>query len=227
MVGAGVAEQVSIRVPVRHRAALQALAAVDGSTGTSLVDVIQRVPEPVSVTALEEEFRRAGLPADTGELLTALMSMERTRASHGWDVADLAKAVASSSELNVPEDRRSAFSELLLAILGQPVLRRAAKARGLARAHERILHTSRVLTDWRPVYDDDVSAVPPAAVLVHQLELTVHSSVGETQVIYVSLGDDDLGKLRSDIDRALSKSTSLQGFAELTGVPLYLFGAGS
>ena len=205
---------------------MQSLAAIDASTGEALVDAIRSVPEPLSVRALEEDFRRAGLPAAAGELLTSLMSMERTRASHGWDVADLANAVASSSELNIPEDRRPAFSELLLAILGEPVLRRAAKARGLARAHERVLHTSRVLTDWRPVYDEDVSGDPPAAVLVHQLELSVHSSAGESQVIYVSLDDDDLSTLRSDIDRALSKSSSLQSFAEHTGVPLYVFGAG-
>jgi len=135
----------------------------------------------------------------------------------GYEVAE---AVAVARELELPDVQRQGFQKTFEELISLPNIRHMAKVSILRSAAERLVHTTRILTDVRPIFDDDADDGPAGAVIMHQLEMSVWTE-GRHLEMYFALDEDDLVKLQSDVRRALDKGKTLQGFLDRAGLPVH------
>ena len=88
-------------------------------------------------------------------------------------------------------------------------IRTTNKAELLIREFEKIFLESRIITDIRLVYQEDISVQAKHAVLVHQLRIT-YGSNDEDKNIIIAMDGDDLAILKKDILRAEEKEKMIR-----------------
>jgi hypothetical protein len=95
-----------------------------------------------------------------------------------------------------------------------------AKAKELATDSERLFASSRILTDFRPIFSDNLDETIEAGVVLHQLRITYHKEESEHPEFFVSLDSEDLRKLKETIVRAEKKEEKLKKELESKGISL-------
>jgi hypothetical protein len=102
-----------------------------------------------------------------------------------------------------------------------PVIEVAAKVASLLYDHKCIYVASRILTDFRPLFDEvDKPSELQAGVIFHTLRLTTLAD-GEHQALYVVLDSTDLFSLRHTVERAIAKDRLLRERLEALQLPLF------
>jgi hypothetical protein len=103
------------------------------------------------------------------------------------------------------------FRRFLLAALSlENTLGTAAKAGHVLTQHERIFHNAQILTDVRPIFHQDVSERPGAALIVHMLRMTQRNNHGNYTDQFFALDSNDIRKIKALIERALKKEETLK-----------------
>ncbi|WP_191496159.1 hypothetical protein [Mycobacterium simulans] len=106
----------------------------------------------------------------------------------------------------------------LFALLQSATVRRFAKALTLHNEYERIVTDTRILSDIRPVFDDDEGDPAIEAVIVnHTLRFSYTAGDGDHE-LHFALDASDLKKLKAQIERALEKDKASQALAETANV---------
>lgn len=82
------------------------------------------------------------------------------------------------------------------------------KASFLLAERENLLISARVISDVRPVFEDDLAA--PSALIINSLRLEYQSGEDKS-TIFVAIDDDDIDMLITQLERAKRKNTSLKG----------------
>jgi len=200
-----------IHLPPDTVEALEPLRALSDDDIARLVAVLDREP-PIVVRRHLLETAQRELPDALGipELLDALIDIETTRFGNRWSHAEAAFGVAESWAAETHSEAiRDAFEQRLLRLLTTQSLPVAAKAIDIFLSHERLYDSGRIVTDIRPVFSDDPTEPPGAAVLVHVLQLAFTES-GERRLFFVALDDADLAQLDEIVHRAKDKSLTLR-----------------
>jgi hypothetical protein len=86
----------------------------------------------------------------------------------------------------------------------------AAKAGHILTQHERIFANARILTDIRPIFHQNVTDKPEAALIIHMLRMTQRDSQGRLLDQYFALDSNDIRKIKVLIDRAIKKEETLK-----------------
>jgi hypothetical protein len=163
--------------------------------------------------------------SDVEEMVTALLHLHSVRDVRESPVADLAESVALGLErdpLNgdteTPPEDNEVFRERLTDALSVNQLRIIARAAGLRFENEHSLTGTRVVTDIRPVFEQENPHEPPAgAMVVHTLKINYIAS-GEENSFFVSLDAEDIRELTEQLQRANSKTESLQAVLKAADV---------
>jgi hypothetical protein len=206
---------------VNHQKALRALSDLDSDEVATIHGSLVALREPAHRDQLHGAFEKTLDDPDTaGSLVEALLAMEVLRSSHGFEYGDIASAIATADDMEVDDHKRGPLESALKELLPIHQLARAAKAYDLSTAYERQFHISRVLTDIRPIFDEQISTKPVGALVVHQLELRGYVN-GRLRSSYWAMSNDDLSKLRDQIDRAINKSTVLSELLSGDEVPVH------
>lgn len=101
----------------------------------------------------------------------------------------------------------------LAKLMSLKALTQFAKALDLRNVYENILHTSRILTDIRPVFDDDeIEDEVEAAMVNHILQLKYRTGEGDSRELHLAVDATDLRALQKQIDRALKKEQAGNSF---------------
>jgi hypothetical protein len=209
-----------LQVPFRHRAALTQLGKLSELDVARLLELVSSSAEPLVPKAVIESLRLPGV-TDVDILIDSLFTLEQLRAAHDWPRSQLADAVASADELALEGDERKRLAETLERLLSAAPFLRAAKAADLMRSHPESVHTVRILSDVRPVFDDEISEAPVGAVIMQQLEIEVLTPSGP-ETIYLAADDRILLRMKQQIERALEKSRALSGFLVQSEIPIHV-----
>ncbi len=150
---------------------------------------------------------------DRDDIVETVLSLHRVRAfaevSADEFVSDVCDALAGGKTFRLESASRDAFGSRLSKFIAIKELRQAAKARLLRDEHERSLHDLRILTDARPIFEEEQVEPPDRAVIFHMLKISFHDAdrVAET---FFSLDEADLEYLKKTIERAELKAKSLR-----------------
>jgi hypothetical protein len=206
-------------VPEVHQSGLGALANLSEDDFASLRNALTSIQSAVSRENLLGHVKKAisGLsPAQAEHLTSALITAEASRIRYGFSIKEMAATVASSVEA----DDQDALNERLVSLLEAGPLRQIGKAVDLQLEHQQILQNARILTDVRPIFQDDPDSAPEGAVVIHTLRIAYHDASGESRSIFFGMDSEDIKSLRDSADRATRKSEALQ--ATLSQLPLAL-----
>jgi len=121
-------------------------------------------------------------------------------------------------DLIVSPEERPSFDEKLTKLLSiEPVLV-ASKSYELKFEFGKRFCDARIISDIRPVFAKPEEK-PITALVTHTLKIELHGSMGRHEEVYIALDDDDLGKLKKVIERAMLKSASLKALLRESGIP--------
>jgi len=152
-----------LRVPGRAVPTLTRLASVAPATIQTFREA-NAATEPITDVARARAALASGLGDDWSEddadaLLQELFGLSAVAASHAWTIEEVARDVTESTDLDLDRDARSTLAQSVLALMQSPVLVGLSRASDVAGERERLLHTSRVLTDARPVFDESADHI--------------------------------------------------------------------
>lgn len=156
-------------------------------------------------------------PGQGAALVRELFSLHTLHFSHDWDVKDIAEIVSSDQSIKIDDAQRPELQRRIDIFMSDPMMARLAKAYDISSEHENVFHTARILTDVRPVFEDEPSSGVVGAIIVHTLNLTYFRKGGDEEV-YVALDDDDLILLEKAISRAREKGEVLGNFIKASGL---------
>jgi len=123
-------------------------------------------------------------------------------------VSELVKAVATRSGFE-DERARNALRDRAADILSIKSLDLIARAHDVLTVHACAYASSRILSDVRPVFGDDVDSAPLGAVLVHMLSIH-YLNLDELNTFVVALDEKDVEELLEVLQRAKRKSKTLK-----------------
>lgn len=109
-----------------------------------------------------------------------------------------------------------AIADLVKEFFELEVIRLSAKALDLSYEHTQLLQRARILTDIRPVFNDDASEVR-GTVISHSLLIRFDDPEGD-HVLSLAVDEDDIQSLIRQCERALKKSKTARDRLEKAGV---------
>jgi hypothetical protein len=130
---------------------------------------------------------------------------------HGRFLQDVVDGFNQSRDTPLTEKDLLKLRNLLEQLLSIDTLKMISKAAQLQRDDERLYCKARILSDIRPVFNDNVSTRPVGAVLTHGLRIGYHEG-GDHKEFHVVLDSDDLDALEEVVHRAQAKDKSLREF---------------
>jgi hypothetical protein len=148
-------------------------------------------------------------------IVDELFSLNYARDNWGVSEADFAKmasdAAASQSSKKSPmtDEQKNLLAARLTRLLEiKASLSITSKALDVLTDADRIFYSAKILTDVRPVFDDEGERIE-AAVIIHNLRIHFGQD-SDHRDFFVVLDTNDIKELRTVLDRADKKAESLQ-----------------
>jgi len=133
----------------------------------------------------------------------------RTNKPIGELVTEVVESAMEDETLKNEISDKGKFSERLnRALLFNP-LGITAKAENVMSEHQNVFVESRILTDLRPIFSEDIDESEPVTTIIHNLSINYFAD-GTMKKMVFALDSEDLDKLGEIIERAKSKEKRLK-----------------
>jgi len=156
-------------------------------------------------------------------IVNQLFSMNYAIENLDISTEDFAKSVADaafseqSEEFPIDEADRDILKDRLTKLFGlKASLGLTAKALDISTDAQHLFYTAKVLTDIRPVFDEEGKVIE-AAVIVHNLMIH-YGDAGDHKNFFVHLDPNDVKELRAVLDRAEEKAKALRSLLQRSEV---------
>jgi hypothetical protein len=134
-------------------------------------------------------------------------------------ISGLVVSLATSKDDAARNFNAERFSHRVARLLESESLAIRAKALQLLFESRRHIVGSRVLTDARPIFGEDATQAPLAAIITHTLRLQFHESEGSRELFF-SFDTQDIASLIEALNRALEKDDSIRRYFANKGLPI-------
>jgi hypothetical protein len=215
-----------IQIPKRYRSGLEKIATVDEEFFKKLLNSLSEfspTPRIKDIITLVTRDCEIDIP-EARSLVTTIRLLRSVLSDSGVSAEALAQKVSKALEddsetLTLSGEEVFRFEErlsLLLKIRGS--LETSLRASKLLTEYANIFLESRILTDIRPVFKDDIGDGIGGALLIHNLRIA-YRTADEFKEIFVALDSTDLEQLLEQIDRAIQKEEFLESLLTEASVP--------
>lgn len=199
----------------------------------AFLDQLEReVPVSLAIDgALQKFCRDAGLLQDKSErdrllLCESLTGVHYLRLAPNSNLEGFLRDVESAWQSEkISAGDLEWFTANIRVVWRSRVLRASIKAWTLISDHDKLYLSSRIFTDIRPVFEDDVAEPMLASLVMHSLKITLRVN-GKSESIYIAVDNQDLMELKNTVDRAIKKAKVVTteivsgGFGPMLEVPL-------
>lgn len=206
-------------IPQRYRAGLAALAALPESAFADFIDWVEKGVSADTPAALAERLENE-LPAFHGDpesvkILSAAESIQgvykNSHVSLQTFASEIAEALLDDAPTLKKEIDPRLLSERIKKTVKAPTIEiTTEKIKELQTEVERGFCSARILTDARVSFAHDPSVAPAAMTIMHTLRIRYHDDSARHREFYVSLDMEDLASLKEAIERAQTKSKTLE-----------------
>lgn len=205
---------------------------MDAAERLALLRAIDSAPQASSIQRLESHLQAETSISITKIRATLGAAFSLLEAAEGSDEANIevlaegvANAAARENLGSLRQDDADAivtFGEFLRELFErETVLGIAGKVTSLLYDHGAVYLGSRILTDFRPLFDDTKDPTTlRAGMFIHTLRLHLTSPGDKDSALYVAFDRDDLSSLRGIIDRAMAKEQLLRQRLAPLEIPL-------
>lgn len=215
-----------LRVPDSQKSPFLKLTALSAEATEELARGLADCKPALSVEGLAAQLveRLERPPDDLLSMLSVLLSLCGVAYSRGEKAERVAQAVTETafddellSEANGCGSVEEITRRLTSLLDAGEALSVTSKAALLLMSHDRAFVSASIVSDGRPIFVGDADPAPVAMMVVHNLEIEVHTS-DEHRSHFFSLDSTDLRSLRDVIDRAIKKEDALQTVIEKSGL---------
>ena len=158
-----------------------------------------------------------------GALVNEVITLEYLKQDSEMSVTEFADEVAAAALqaacddfVCLPEDSKTLSARLDRIFSSDHVLELNTKAMAVLTDHENLFKSAKILTDARPVFDDDGTKIEAFAI-VHMLRIHFEQDQVHKD-FFVALDVGDIPRIRAVIDRAERKAKILQNTLKATQV---------
>jgi hypothetical protein len=130
-------------------------------------------------------------------------------------VPELSKSFSLSSQIGNKDNPTELIPRLELIIKSSAKISLSIKALQVRSEYKNVIQDSKIITDIRVIFEDNLYADKKNAIIVHNLKLE-YLDDQEPRDLYFAMDKQDLLKLRETIDRALVKEESIRNSKELS-----------
>ena len=216
-----------LRIPRQYEEAFAKIGRLSDESNQELLAALQKAPDTINPNSLSLAVAAQVdtiAASDIEEIVAALLSLYSFRNQSDTAVSDVARDVAKALEENesgefrlLPEDRAD-FESRLAGLLNVNRFDDTARAGVLLLENEHSLLEARIVTDLRPVFEQDhPEAAPKGALIVHMLKI-VYRADNSTKNFFVALDTNDVRELKEQLERADAKAESLKSVLGDAGV---------
>jgi hypothetical protein len=197
-----------IHIPEKVFPGFKILSKIDDSVSTNISDYLKGLPIGIKWDSVAKSIEdMIGNQESSSELTKTILSFSKLLDSEDTDVNDLAYNLASSyKELAEPEIKNEDIellkNNLRKILTSYTAIQGNIKTNRLAYENENILTNSKVITDIRLSFDNEISNGNRAGIVLQKLQIEYQSGPKRKE-IYLTLDMDDLKKLKSEIDKAI------------------------
>ena len=207
-----------IHIPKSGHIAFRKLIDLTPREFDTLVEAVEQTPPAASPDLFWRRVadRVPKISRETVErIVDELFSLNYARDNWGLSEQEFAKMASeaafsqSPKKLPITENEKKTLHLRLTRLLElKASLSLTSKALDIITDAERVFYTAKILTDVRPVFDDEGKKVE-AAVIMHNLRIH-YGQDSDHRDFFVALDTNDVRELRSVLDRADQKAESLQ-----------------
>jgi hypothetical protein len=208
-----------LRVPTAQVAAFEAIRDLPETDFGNLVAVF-RAAQSGDVAALRRNVESA-VPLLTGTaeaVIDMLISVTVLRNQRRETPQQTAVALEQAVGMPGDDAQREVIGSRLASLLATRALAVTGKAVDLLYSNERNFLRSRIVTEIRPIFGDDPSEAPEAAIFAHRLEIEFVDPAGHERTLQFALDQEDLADLKATVERADVKSVITREFIERSGL---------
>jgi len=157
---------------------------------------------------------------DIDEILNSVLSLITLCERQKGTIDELVKDISNNAKdiKLIDADYVARFSKRLTILLNNEHLFTASKAIELATDYENIYSTAKIITDVRPVFNEDISGQPKSAVIIHNLDIHYHKDSEVHKDIYIAMDSNDIKELLDVLQRAQKKEEVLLALLTKTGI---------
>jgi len=209
------------KIPEIYLSGFRSLLKLDKEKFDKIIGLIQR---KIEIESLPSKIGEAisieiGVDSKTAfEITDALFGLNGLfELEDSENKKDVAKNLCDSLKFEFGDDKDlinkvdwDRVAEYFIVLTTDTPLSFSYKTIDLNSEYERIYKASRVLTDIRPVFKNDVNEDVHYAIIVHKLKLEFTDAHNNPTTLYFSLDSQDLQQLKKNIDRAESKEKALK-----------------
>jgi len=199
------------RIPIAFISGFELISKLDIKIIESISNIIQKSEFGATPKQLSEKIYsevKDVSDVDAQNVLTTLFSLinlkDEADSSDDDFVQDVINSYAIQKEGTSEEEKINLRANLTKLLEIGNSISSTIKAHRLLGEHEKILVGSRILTDVRMVFDDNIDSDIEYATIIHKLRLSYIEN-GETKNIFFALDINDLKHIKNSADRAIEK----------------------
>lgn len=212
----------AVRVPTTSVPILTRLAMLKVTEWKSLESAL--AAEAIDSSRALHKSIRTAVPVlsdvEVATLINDFFGQTSLATAHNWEPQDVAESLSRDPKLSLTDSRRETLAKRLTVALTSLAVRGLARAADVAAEHDMVLHTVRVLTDVRYVFDAPDSD-PLGAVILHTLRLEYFDSASDARSFSLAMSGPQLQDLKDALDRAVSKALTAKRLLDKSNVVAY------
>jgi hypothetical protein len=214
----------SLRIPSRYYKAINLLLRLNEEETLQLVKAINGTPPLITkkdvCSHIEQQLPHLN-DDELSQIIDFLISVNDFKVHSGLTneeaVVQLSNALIDEElQLSDGKTLEEIHSRISVFLDAKGQINLISKIRSVYSEHEKIFVDSRILTDVRPVFDEDITLIP-AALIVHTLKLD-YIQDDEKKTFFVALDDEDIENLRQDLTRAEKKAKLIRNEIKSTRI---------
>lgn len=213
------------KVPEQYLNGLEKLAILDDKVIKNLLQSIETVPLTFDLQKIVSFAEtKYGVEADSAaEIVDFIVSLYFYARNENIDCDTIVDAICE----NLKEDSPTNLSARYIAKLKNRLLKFLSissfleivyQASNLLPENENILTDSRLLTDVRPIFKEEISNGISGSLISHVLRLQ-YENINGSQEIFLSLSSSNIEQLIEELQQSLTKELTLQKTFEKINVP--------
>lgn len=203
--------------PPEHAAALREIASLTDEQFNELLIAIEANQSRSGINKLVDIIHQQFSADVANDLLPAVRSMLAYAEANLLDLTEFIAQVSDSSEMALSDQQKDTFRRRLADLIVNGPLQILHKSLVLALEQDRVLYDTKITTDIRPIFGEQLDSGPRSALILHSLRITFKQDESD-KVEYFAMEEADLVLLNYAVERALAKSSALRQWLASTDV---------
>jgi len=220
-------EALRIRIPQRHQSGMAKLLALDQNSLEELLTALDNMPSTFNIDRLKIQLSSfiETIPQDDLEgiidtiVVLHILQLD-TELSLGEFAEQICRAmnVSNNDKLKLNGPSYGQFKGTLIKLLSGKLLSISTKAKSIIFEHDHVFGRTRVITDIRSIFGDDIGNQPVASVIVHMLKIH-YIQDQQHKDLFLALDTADIKVLINLLQQAQEKAESLKTVLKSAHIP--------